>query len=479
MKKVISIVLVLAFITGPTPGVAKTKSVACLGDSITEGIGLPDMFSNCYPAQLEKLLRQFDPNWETRNFGATGATVLRQGDIPYVNQSDYNQALASEPDVVIFCFGTSASRTNNQGLIQEFFVSDYIELIDAFAELPSKPKMWICYPLKAFSTAFTVSDEIIKDQIIPLIDEVASEKGLPVIDLYSAFEDSPHLYHSDDGIHPTSNGAELMAQIIAAFITGVRATPDFNSDGIVDSADICIMVDYWHTDEPSCDIAPPPFGDGTVDVLDLAALAEYLFIELDMGDPTLVGHWALDETGGNIAYDRAGTCDGTLSGTPVWQPADGMVDGALQFDGVDDFILISIISPLLNSIEGPFSVFAWVKDGAPGQVVISQRAGVNWLCADTSEGNLMTELKGTGRDISILSSKAVITDGNWHRIGLVWDGSHRTLYVDGVVVAEDTLANLEVSSSGLYIGTGKTRETGTYWSGLIDDVRIYNRAVIP
>ena len=53
------------------------------------------------------------------------------------------------------------------------------------------------------------------------------------------------------------------------------------------------------------------------------------------------------------------------------------------------------------------------------------------------------------------------------------------LYVDGLAVAEDTLAYLKVSQNGLYIGTGKAMEKGTYWSGLIDDVRIYNRAVRP
>jgi len=91
----------------------------------------------------------------------------------------------------------------------------------------------------------------------------------------------------------------------------------------------------------------------------------------------------------------------------------------------------------------------------------------------------MTELKGSGRGAAILLSQTVITDGNWHRIGLVWDGSNRKLYVDNVVVAEDTQANLEGSDNGLYIGTGKAMEPGTYWSGLIDDVHIYNRAVTP
>jgi len=246
---------------------------------------------------------------------------------------------------------------------------------------------------------------------------------------------------------------------------------DLNSDGIVDSADMCIMVDHWGENYSLCDIGPTPLGDGIVDVQDLIVLAEHLFEE-----PGLIAYWKLDEAEGTIANDSAGVCDGTLRGDPLWQPAGGMVDGALQFDGVDDCILTS---SLPSSIEGPFSVFAWVKGGAPGQVIISQRGGVNWLCADTSEGNLMTELMGTGRDVAILPSQAVITDGNWHRIGLVWDGSHRKLYVDDLAVAEDTQENLEVSENSLFIGTGKAMKPGTYWSGLIDDIRIYNRAVIP
>jgi len=55
---------------------------------------------------------------------------------------------------------------------------------------------------------------------------------------------------------------------------------DFNSDGIVDSADMCIMVDNWGTDEHLCDIGPMPWGDGVVDVQDLIVLAEHLFEEI-------------------------------------------------------------------------------------------------------------------------------------------------------------------------------------------------------
>ena len=57
------------------------------------------------------------------------------------------------------------------------------------------------------------------------------------------------------------------------------------------------------------------------------------------------------------------------------------------------------------------------------------------------------------------------------------DGSHRTLYVDGVAIFEDTQTNLEASENGLYIGADKNLEAGNFFSGLIDDVRIYDVAL--
>ncbi|MBL7189708.1 MAG: hypothetical protein ISS70_25540, partial [Phycisphaerae bacterium] len=198
---------------------------------------------------------------------------------------------------------------------------------------------------------------------------------------------------------------------------------DFNGDGIVDGMDMCILVEHWQSDYPPCDIAPPPFGDGIVDVQDLIALAEHLFEEVS--DPTLVAHWALDDTEGMFAADSVGDNDAFIVGGTEWQPSSGQVDGALQLDGVDG---CAIAGPVLNPADGPFSLLAWVNGGAPGQVVVSQQGAANWLAAD-AEGNLMTELKGTGRSAGPLSCETVITDGQWHRIGLVWDGSHRTLYV--------------------------------------------------
>ena len=91
----------------------------------------------------------------------------------------------------------------------------------------------------------------------------------------------------------------------------------------------------------------------------------------------------------------------------------------------------------------------------------------------------MTELKATGRFGTPLFSEAVIIDGQWHRVGLTWDGSTRNLFVDGVEVAKGAQGTLAGSTGGLYIGAGKTLEAGSFWSGLIDDLRIYDRAITP
>ena len=63
----------------------------------------------------------------------------------------------------------------------------------------------------------------------------------------------------------------------------------------------------------------------------------------------------------------------------------------------------------------------------------------------------------------------------------MWDGSYRSLYVDGHEVAADTrkLGALKSSTGDLNIGAGKALEPGSFWSGLLDDIRIYNRAVKP
>jgi hypothetical protein len=262
---------------------------------------------------------------------------------------------------------------------------------------------------------------------------------------------------------------------VEEYDTGFTTTqPDFNGDGIVDINDLLILIESWGRDDSLFDIAPLPFGDSIVDALDLELLMSYWKKPID--DPTLIAHWALDETDGAVAYDSARVNDAFVIGEPVWLPEGGKVGGSLAFDGIDDRILAQCG---LNPTNGAFSVFAWIKGGRPGQVVISQLDGANWLCLDPSWGCLMTELHSSGRGGCPLQSEIVVTDGTWHRIGFVWNGAYRTLYVDDILVAEDTQKGLENSINDLNIGCGNNNAVGTFWSGLIDDVRIYNRAVTP
>ena len=116
----------------------------------------------------------------------------------------------------------------------------------------------------------------------------------------------------------------------------------------------------------------------------------------------------------------------------------------------------------------------------------TRKADIDWLMADIEQGTLRTNLtlptnviRGKTYIGPPLISVTTITDGNWHRIGFVWDGSHRILYVDDVDVARDTIENLESGIAGIYIGAGSHLEKGTFWSGMIDDIRIYNRVKTP
>ena len=247
---------------------------------------------------------------------------------------------------------------------------------------------------------------------------------------------------------------------------------DVNRNGIVDSVDMCIMVDHWNTDETYCDIAPAPFGDGIVDVKDLIVLAENLF-----EDSRIIAHLKLDETEGNIAYDNTGNYNATLNGNPIWRATSGKINGALEFDGVDDYVSSPFV---LNAMDTTFSAFTWIKWGEPGQVIISQTNGTGfgatWLCSDVQGGKLMTSLMDPQ---PALVSESIIIDGTWHHIGLVWDQSYRYLYVDGAEVAKDisALSYTVPCDGGLYIGAGKDLDTATFFSGLIDDIRVYNQAL--
>ncbi|MHC4678326.1 MAG: LamG-like jellyroll fold domain-containing protein [Planctomycetota bacterium] len=257
-------------------------------------------------------------------------------------------------------------------------------------------------------------------------------------------------------------------------LASTQASLDFTGDAFVDFKDFSLIAQDWMGNGIETDIAPLPFGDGNVDWRDLA-----VFVEHWLDDVGLVAHWRLDEIEGLVALDSAGDHDGQLNGDPAWRPAAGSVGGAIEFDGTADYVTTPFV---VDPAAGAFSVIAWIKGGAPGQVMLSQTAGADWLMADLTQGTLMTALSRPpwGRFAATpLVSESVITDGVWHRIGLVWDGAERILYVDDVEVSRDAQPALSGATGGLHLGAGRNLEPGSFFSGMIDDIRIYSLTVTP
>ena len=324
---------------------AQAKLVACVGDSITYGSGIANRTVDSYPAQLQRILRQYDPSWEVQNFGVSGATLLSRGDLPYVRQAAFANAQACNPDIVIIKLGTNDSKPQNWQYKGDF-VSDYENMIDTFRALPSRPQVWICKPVPAFYVNFSIRPEVIHDEILPLIDQISREKNAPVIDLYTALQDWAKLF--PDGIHPNAEGAGLMAQTIAPFLLGVRFLPDFDHDGVVNLVDFARLALLWRQNESSLDVAPVPNGDGLIDNLDLGGLARFW-----MRYPGLVAHWRFDEAEGEVAHDSLGRLSGVVHGSPAWQPGDGRIGGAMNFDGIDDYVSTGdILNPGCRTIHG-------------------------------------------------------------------------------------------------------------------------------
>jgi hypothetical protein len=120
---------------------------------------------------------------------------------------------------------------------------------DAFRALPSQPQIWICKPVPAFRENFAIRPEVVRDEILPLVEQIGREKHVPVIDLYTALQDAGSLF--PDAIHPNAEGAGLIAQTIAPFLLGVRFLPDFNADGILNFLDFARLALLWRGMEPA------------------------------------------------------------------------------------------------------------------------------------------------------------------------------------------------------------------------------------
>ena len=196
----------------PAPDAVK---VACIGDSITDGHGIDLRDVNGYPAQMQKML---GAGYNVRNFGISARTMMNSGDLPYMNESIWEDALAFNPDVVVIMLGTNDSKEYNRGHIKKDFEGDLKTMLKALKALPSQPKIYLCKPIPAVSDSWTISESVITDEIVPILEKaVKKEKLEGIIDLHAALEGHPEMM-LEDGIHPNTAGVRKMAETVAKVI---------------------------------------------------------------------------------------------------------------------------------------------------------------------------------------------------------------------------------------------------------------------
>jgi len=193
----------------------------------------------------------------------------------------------------------------------------------------------------------------------------------------------------------------------------------------------------------------------------------------------LVGQWELDESSGTVASDSVGGNDGTLMGDPTWWPSGGRIGGALEFDGVGDYVEVAGYKGISGS--NPRTVIAWVKVESTGSTFSIVRWGtleINgglWSNVINAAGNLRAAVFGG----SVVGG-TVINDNTWHHVAIVLPDKEDVkvedilLYVDGG--QESTIISLGSQTIDTAVGMDVLISLdGSV--GLLDDVRIYNYAL--
>lgn len=197
----------------PAPDAVK---VACIGDSITDGHGIDLRDANGYPAQMQRMLGN---GYNVKNFGISARTVMNSGDLPYMNEPYWQDALAFNPDIVIVKLGTNDSKSYNWTPDKKKgFEKDLTTMVKTLKALPSSPKIYLCKPIPAFKDSWTISEKVITEEIDPIIEKVVKKENLAgVIDLHTPFEGQADLMQ-EDGIHPNSAGVRKLAETVAKVI---------------------------------------------------------------------------------------------------------------------------------------------------------------------------------------------------------------------------------------------------------------------
>ena len=190
-------------------GAAEPIKVACVGDSITQGVGAAP--GKSYPSQLQELLGD---GYKVGNFGVSGRTLLSKGDKPYVKEKAYQAALEMKPDIVIILLGTNDTKPQNWKFEKDF-EADYKALVESFKRLDSKPRIFLCLPSRGPEKPGNIFEGDLR-KVRTRVQKLASTLGCKVIDMNAAIGKKPEMLA--DAVHPSALGAGEMAKAAAKAI---------------------------------------------------------------------------------------------------------------------------------------------------------------------------------------------------------------------------------------------------------------------
>ena len=192
-------------------------------------------------------------------------------------------------------------------------------------------------------------------------------------------------------------------------------------------------------------------------------------------DKTSVGWWSFDEGKGEIANDKSPNKNkGTINGAG-WTA--GRVGSGLKFDGINNYVEVSN-HPGLQSPEA-ITIEAWIYPTAPhqqgyGGIInnINGLGGSRLLVKDN--GKLLAQLHGESANVFGPS----VTNNAWNHVVYVYNGKEEVWYLNGV--KGDSSGYSQVMQTGecaLIIGWGYVDPEHYHFKGIIDEVKIYNRAL--
>lgn len=208
--------------------------VACVGNSVTYGAGLDNRELESYPAQLQVMLGN---KYEVRNFGKSGTTLLSLGHRPYIKQEEYQKALEFDADIVVIHLGLNDTDPRDWPHYRDSFIADYYNLIDSFKEKNSSIRIYICKLTPIFDghRRFKSGTYTWYWQIQDAIEKIAHNRDVGLIDLNEDLACRPDLF--PDFIHPTKQGAEILAKRVYASLSGdfggLKLAPIYSSNMII------------------------------------------------------------------------------------------------------------------------------------------------------------------------------------------------------------------------------------------------------